>query len=164
MEIPNILKQRKQLAKLVLDYDSARARCVYSSVWLNVFLLVRRCILKYLELLTQYHKSNLFTGINFFTVPTFQIAVCISCFFLFPFRIQMVAGNQVNNLRNKHSSTDGQGWPTQGRGGWGHEQSGALQGNLYWFISASLYQGKLPVMSNQDHIEAKPLGRSWPDW
>uniref|UniRef100_A0A3B3VM72 Rho GTPase activating protein 17a n=1 Tax=Poecilia latipinna TaxID=48699 RepID=A0A3B3VM72_9TELE len=26
VEIPNILKQRKQLAKLVLDYDSARAR------------------------------------------------------------------------------------------------------------------------------------------
>lgn len=34
---------------------------------------------------------------------------------------QMVAGNQVNNLRNKHSSTDGQGWPTQGRDGRGHE-------------------------------------------
>ena len=28
VDIPNILKQRKQLAKLVLDYDSARARCV----------------------------------------------------------------------------------------------------------------------------------------
>lgn len=26
VDIPNILKQRKQLAKLVLDYDSARAR------------------------------------------------------------------------------------------------------------------------------------------
>lgn len=25
-EIPNILKQRKQLAKLVLDYDSAKTR------------------------------------------------------------------------------------------------------------------------------------------
>lgn len=41
VEIPNILKQRKQLAKLVLDYDSARARCVYSSVCLHFFLLVR---------------------------------------------------------------------------------------------------------------------------
>jgi len=26
VDIPNILKQRRQLAKLVLDYDSARAR------------------------------------------------------------------------------------------------------------------------------------------
>lgn len=26
VDIPNILKQRKQLAKLVLDYDSAKAR------------------------------------------------------------------------------------------------------------------------------------------
>lgn len=26
VEIPNILKQRKQLAKLVLDYDSAKTR------------------------------------------------------------------------------------------------------------------------------------------
>lgn len=26
IDIPNILKQRKQLAKLVLDYDSAKAR------------------------------------------------------------------------------------------------------------------------------------------
>lgn len=26
LDIPNILKQRRQLAKLVLDYDSARAR------------------------------------------------------------------------------------------------------------------------------------------
>lgn len=26
IEIPNILKQRKQLAKLVLDYDSAKTR------------------------------------------------------------------------------------------------------------------------------------------
>ena len=43
----------------------------------------------------------------------------------------MVAGNQVNNLRNKYTSTDGQGWPTQGGGGWGHEQSGALQGNKH---------------------------------
>lgn len=31
MDIPNILKQRKQLAKLVLDYDSARARFVQTS-------------------------------------------------------------------------------------------------------------------------------------
>uniref|UniRef100_A0A4W6GBV8 Rho GTPase-activating protein 17 n=1 Tax=Lates calcarifer TaxID=8187 RepID=A0A4W6GBV8_LATCA len=30
VDIPNILKQRKQLAKLVLDYDSARARSVSS--------------------------------------------------------------------------------------------------------------------------------------
>ena len=29
VDIPNILKQRKQLAKLVLDYDSARARWVF---------------------------------------------------------------------------------------------------------------------------------------
>lgn len=28
-EIPNILKQRKQLAKLVLDYDSAKARYIW---------------------------------------------------------------------------------------------------------------------------------------
>uniref|UniRef100_A0A3P8UL95 BAR domain-containing protein n=1 Tax=Cynoglossus semilaevis TaxID=244447 RepID=A0A3P8UL95_CYNSE len=28
VDVPNILKQRKQLAKLVLDYDSARARSV----------------------------------------------------------------------------------------------------------------------------------------
>lgn len=32
MDIPNILKQRKQLAKLVLDYDSARARFVQTSL------------------------------------------------------------------------------------------------------------------------------------
>uniref|UniRef100_A0A8C9T0R7 Rho GTPase-activating protein 17 n=1 Tax=Scleropages formosus TaxID=113540 RepID=A0A8C9T0R7_SCLFO len=31
MEIPNILKQRKQLAKLVLDYDSAKARWLQMS-------------------------------------------------------------------------------------------------------------------------------------
>lgn len=28
VEIPNILKQRKQLAKLVLDYDSAKTRYI----------------------------------------------------------------------------------------------------------------------------------------
>uniref|UniRef100_A0A3B3UCN2 Rho GTPase activating protein 17a n=1 Tax=Poecilia latipinna TaxID=48699 RepID=A0A3B3UCN2_9TELE len=32
VEIPNILKQRKQLAKLVLDYDSARARSATKSI------------------------------------------------------------------------------------------------------------------------------------
>lgn len=30
IEIPNILKQRKQLAKLVLDYDSAKTRYIES--------------------------------------------------------------------------------------------------------------------------------------
>uniref|UniRef100_A0AAX7TL80 Rho GTPase-activating protein 17 n=1 Tax=Astatotilapia calliptera TaxID=8154 RepID=A0AAX7TL80_ASTCA len=36
VEIPNILKQRKQLAKLVLDYDSARARCALTFLqWLQ---------------------------------------------------------------------------------------------------------------------------------
>lgn len=29
VEIPNILKQRKQLAKLVLDYDSAKTRYIF---------------------------------------------------------------------------------------------------------------------------------------
>uniref|UniRef100_A0AAR2JGV7 Rho GTPase-activating protein 17 n=1 Tax=Pygocentrus nattereri TaxID=42514 RepID=A0AAR2JGV7_PYGNA len=32
IDIPNILKQRRQLAKLVLDYDSARARCATKSI------------------------------------------------------------------------------------------------------------------------------------
>uniref|UniRef100_A0A8C1VJD2 Rho GTPase-activating protein 17 n=1 Tax=Cyprinus carpio TaxID=7962 RepID=A0A8C1VJD2_CYPCA len=31
VDIPNILKQRKHLAKLVLDFDSAKARCAYPS-------------------------------------------------------------------------------------------------------------------------------------
>uniref|UniRef100_A0A8C9Z5X7 Rho GTPase-activating protein 17 n=1 Tax=Sander lucioperca TaxID=283035 RepID=A0A8C9Z5X7_SANLU len=35
VDIPNILKQRKQLAKLVLDYDSARARACIQTEWLQ---------------------------------------------------------------------------------------------------------------------------------
>lgn len=32
VEIPNILKQRKQLAKLVLDYDSAKTRYPFGQI------------------------------------------------------------------------------------------------------------------------------------
>lgn len=32
VDIPNILKQRKYLAKLVLDFDSAKARCVHFAI------------------------------------------------------------------------------------------------------------------------------------
>lgn len=46
---------------------------------------------------------------------------------------QVVAGNQVDNLRYKHSSTDGQGGPFERGGGRGHEQSGALQGRKFNF-------------------------------
>lgn len=37
VEIPNILKQRKQLAKLVLDYDSAKTRYISTQPDNNFF-------------------------------------------------------------------------------------------------------------------------------
>lgn len=54
-----------------------------------------------------------------------------------PFWTQMVAGDQVNNLRDKHSSTDGQSWPAQGGDGRVHEQSGAVQGDQHTNVTAS---------------------------
>lgn len=37
VDIPNILKQRRQLAKLVLDYDSARTRFLYFKIGEDYF-------------------------------------------------------------------------------------------------------------------------------
>lgn len=63
-------------------------------------------------------------------VKMFAIIVMFSnCLFVAFLLTQMVAGDQVNNLRDKHSSTDGQSWPAQGGDGRVHEQSGAVQGN-----------------------------------
>lgn len=108
-------------------------------------------------------------------VLDFTLFLCItevvsSHFSNFPllFQTQMVAGNQVNNLRNKHSSTDGQGWPTQGGDGWGHEQSGALQGNQHehrWLVSSYSFIMVLsssqlsipPIMYCQGYISAMSL-------
>lgn len=63
MDIPNILKQRKQLAKLVLDYDSARARFVQSSL----------SLLTYVHISPEsfpYHSVDL--------IPVFPIFPCLS--------------------------------------------------------------------------------------
>lgn len=95
MDIPNILKQRKQLAKLVLDYDSARARFVQTSL--------SPCVSD--DLSRPHGKEKKQPEVK--VLKTF--AIMIMCFFFtLTFQTQMVAGDQVNNLRDKHSSTDGQ--------------------------------------------------------
>lgn len=69
MDIPNILKQRKQLAKLVLDYDSARARFVRA---FNKTESLRTCSLQIFTLsfsITEVVLSH------FFLPPTFT---CLS--------------------------------------------------------------------------------------
>lgn len=65
-----------------------------------------------------------------FSSDRFQAFLRVSnvCFALLLWT-QVVAGDQVDNLRNKHSGTDGQGGPAEGGSGRGHEQGGALQGN-----------------------------------
>ncbi len=42
VDIPNILKQRKHLAKLVLDFDSAKARCVYFAIVYILYSILAR--------------------------------------------------------------------------------------------------------------------------
>ena len=76
-------------------------------------------------------QSNSFLRVKTTSVPLSPCLLYVTLCFPPCFHTQMVAGNQVNNLRNKHSSTDGQGWPTQGGDGRGHEQSGALQGDQH---------------------------------
>jgi len=64
---------------------------------------------------------------------------------LVPPLLKMVAGDQVDNLRNKHSSADGQGGPPQGGNGRGHEQSGALQGTeRLATVMAAVREGREP--------------------